>query len=66
MAAVPVMGGRRRARVELAGALPDPTHVPRGCRFHPRCPEATATCPEREPDLRQTDPGRMVACHLYG
>ncbi len=22
----------------LTGEAPDPTHIPAGCRFHPRCP----------------------------
>jgi len=65
MAAAPLMGARTRERRLLAGAVPDPTAAPRGCRFHPRCPQAMAACREQEPLLRETDPGRSVACHLY-
>ncbi len=25
--------------VVLSGEIPDPTRIPAGCRFHPRCPE---------------------------
>lgn len=28
-----------RERVELVGQVPDPIDVPKGCRFHPRCPK---------------------------
>jgi ABC-type dipeptide/oligopeptide/nickel transport system ATPase component len=28
----------RRGMVILTGEPPDPTRVPGGCRFHPRCP----------------------------
>ena len=30
--------GRRVQRPLLAGEPPDPTRIPDGCRFHPRCP----------------------------
>jgi oligopeptide/dipeptide ABC transporter ATP-binding protein len=56
-------GGRGRAIV--AGEVPDATHVPGGCRFHPRCPHAFAPCgPDgTEPVLRRA--GDVdVACYL--
>ena len=64
--AVPVMGGRRtRQRTPLAGPPSDAIHLPRGCRFHPRCPSAFAACRERDPQLQQVADGRNVACHLF-
>ncbi len=65
MAAAPAMGTRRRERIPLTGAVPNPIDLPRGCRFHPRCPKAMAICREQDPSLKQTDDGRTVACHLY-
>ena len=35
---------RRRQRVILRGERPDPSEIPPGCRFHPRCPVAIDTC----------------------
>jgi len=64
MAAVPVMGGRKRDRVQLVGAVPNPMQLPSGCRFHPRCPHATDICREQDPALRELAPGRLAACHL--
>ncbi len=29
---------------ELSGTVPNPINPPRGCRLHPRCPVATASC----------------------
>ena len=31
----------RLEAVVLAGEIPDPTRIPAGCRFHPRCPAVT-------------------------
>jgi oligopeptide/dipeptide ABC transporter ATP-binding protein len=65
MTAVPVMGARRRQRVRLDGAVPNPIDLPGGCRFHTRCPKVSPRCREVEPALRPIDGGREVACHLY-
>ncbi len=40
-----------RDRVTLEGEPPDPEELPSGCRFAPRCPNATDLCREQEPDL---------------
>jgi peptide/nickel transport system ATP-binding protein len=65
MAAAPVMGTRRRERVELEGALPNAMNVPSGCRFHPRCPHRMPVCADVDPALKVTAAGRQVACHLF-
>jgi len=65
--AVPVMGGRwSRSHTRLVGALPDAVRLPRGCRFHPRCPQAMDVCRENEPVLQRVAAGHDVACHLHG
>ncbi|MBI2740304.1 MAG: ABC transporter ATP-binding protein [Rhodospirillales bacterium] len=33
----------------LGRAVPDPSRLPTGCRFHPRCPVAMPVCSTREP-----------------
>ena len=55
----------RRLEV-IAGSVPDPSSIPTGCRFHPRCPDFMAgVCEQREPALVQIDAGQQVRCHLY-
>ena len=45
---VPKRDPRDRTRPQiLTGETPNPTHVPPGCRFHPRCPEVFDRCPRR-------------------
>ena len=56
---------RRRARITIAGDVPDAIVVPAGCRFHPRCPFREPRCEEVTPPLKEVSPGRFVACHLF-
>jgi oligopeptide/dipeptide ABC transporter ATP-binding protein len=48
----------------LPGDPPNPLAIPRGCRFHPRCPIAEPRCREEPPALRPLVASRRVACHL--
>jgi peptide/nickel transport system ATP-binding protein len=49
--------------VGLGDAYPDPTNIPPGCRFHPRCPRAFSQCSKTSPDNICKD-GRLVECLL--
>lgn len=46
----------------IMGTVPNPLHMPLGCRFNPRCPDAVDICRQKEPPLGKTDSGRQVAC----
>lgn len=48
----------------VAGEPPDPANPPKGCRFHPRCPEARAVCRQEEPVLLEGRDMHLVACHI--
>ena len=60
--------------VVLTGEIPDPTHIPGGCRFHPRCPAladgsaaAAGVAQKCESEPLETLPAtghHRVACHL--
>jgi peptide/nickel transport system ATP-binding protein len=41
--------------VGLGQTAPDPSNIPRGCRFHPRCPKAFADCAVTMPEMRGHD-----------
>jgi oligopeptide/dipeptide ABC transporter ATP-binding protein len=63
--AVPVAHpAARRQRQLIEGDVPSPTNPPPGCRFHPRCPVAVASCRTRTPELQSVGPARAAACHL--
>jgi oligopeptide/dipeptide ABC transporter ATP-binding protein len=57
--------GRREPRILLQGEIPNALNPPSGCRFHTRCPQASAVCKEVEPALREVEPGHQVRCHLF-
>jgi oligopeptide/dipeptide ABC transporter ATP-binding protein len=56
-------GGEREL---LKGELPDPTAVPPGCRFHPRCPKRFEPCDRVDPPLlRAGGRDQLAACLLH-
>jgi oligopeptide/dipeptide ABC transporter ATP-binding protein len=62
---VPVAGGRGQREL-LRGELPDPTNVPSGCRFHPRCPKRFEPCDRVDPELYAAGgPDQLAACLLH-
>ncbi|MFT4181864.1 MAG: ATP-binding cassette domain-containing protein [Rhizobium sp.] len=54
--------GRHRTRPPIAGEVPKPDAVLRGCVFRNRCGEASAICTTERPRPRQVQ-GRTVSCH---
>ena len=63
LSAIPTI--ERRDRIVLRGEIPDPSHPPKGCRFHTRCPIAKPECKEKELNLREITKGHFIACHLF-
>lgn len=53
----------KRERLEvIGGATPAPSNFPSGCRFHPRCPDATDQCRGAMPVLEARDGRARVRC----
>jgi peptide/nickel transport system ATP-binding protein len=69
---VPEAGGIDRPF--LQGEPPDPTKIPPGCRFNPRCPSLAegraaaagvdGQCVREDLELEEIEPGHFAACHL--
>ena len=52
-------------RIVLEGDVPDPSNVPGGCRFHPRCPHKIGdVCEREEPAVHEANDGHGIKCHL--
>ena len=47
----------RAPQQNIRGELPSPLDPPSGCRFHPRCPQATERCREEAPQWKELEPG---------
>jgi len=63
LSAVPVPDPRRRSqRIVLEGDVADPSDLPQGCHFHPRCRYATEACKTETPPLTEITPGHSVRC----
>jgi peptide/nickel transport system ATP-binding protein len=62
MSAFPSIKGEKRKLVTLPGEPPDLLDPPPGCRFHPRCPQATSVCREEMPTFEDMGGGHFVAC----
>jgi len=49
----------------IKGLMPDPTNLPTGCPFHPRCPKVVSECSKRVPKITEVEPGHYVNCLLF-
>lgn len=59
---IPQEGMAKGSLAGIPGAVPSAMTFPEGCRFHPRCPRASAACRAGQPPILARGEGR-VACH---
>lgn len=65
LSATPIPNPRKakaRERIILEGDVPNPLNMPKGCKFHTRCPIASEECALEEPLLEEKRSERFVAC----
>jgi oligopeptide transport system ATP-binding protein len=63
---VPVLGRKgKKILIPIKGMVPTPDQVIPGCPFEPRCPRAMSICREKQPQLREIQPGHLASCWLY-
>ena len=48
----------------IAGLMPDPTNLPKGCPFSPRCEQCMDCCLENKPPVF-VEGTHKIACYLY-
>jgi peptide/nickel transport system ATP-binding protein len=69
VASLPRLGSRAalgRTRLkEIAGVVPAITNFPDGCRFNPRCTQATEICRTVAPETDLLGAGGLVRCHHH-
>ncbi|HVY69888.1 MAG TPA: ABC transporter ATP-binding protein [Verrucomicrobiae bacterium] len=59
---VPKLGADVARLTAIPGTVPQLGAWPGGCRFHPRCPIAQASCRTDSPALREINPGHQARC----
>ena len=62
---LPNIENREAELKPIPGLMPDPTHLPEGCTFAPRCPHAGSRCRQEAPPILTPEEGRSVRCWLY-
>jgi oligopeptide/dipeptide ABC transporter ATP-binding protein len=62
LASVPRAHDTRANLAVISGSPPDPSHLPSGCAFHPRCALAEERCRHAVPDLQVLGDGHRAAC----
>ena len=56
----------RKAKLKpIKGLMPDPSNLPGGCSFHPRCEYAMEICSKERPKKIFRTDEHFVECHLY-
>ncbi|HQC35909.1 MAG TPA: ABC transporter ATP-binding protein, partial [Bacillota bacterium] len=64
-ASIPNLSSRASRLVPIPGLMPDPTNLPEGCVFAPRCSHCMEICKTRHPGVF-TKGTHKVCCHLFG
>ncbi|MFR1324435.1 MAG: ABC transporter ATP-binding protein, partial [Ezakiella massiliensis] len=49
----------------IPGATPDPTDLPKGCKFHPRCTHCMEKCKTQDPKIYEVEEDHFVKCFLF-
>jgi len=56
----------RQARLKpIQGLMPDPSNLPEGCAFAPRCPYATEACKLKQPEGKWVTDTHYISCTAY-
>ena len=62
---IPSLTGHARRLKPIEGLMPDPTVLPQGCPFAPRCTRCMDVCRREAPPVWESG-GHRICCHLYG
>ena len=63
--AAPSFNKKKENKAKLTGDLPSPANLPKGCKFHTRCPHCMPECAEKIPNKTSFSDTHSVKCFLY-
>lgn len=61
---IPYIDDNRDRLDTISGLMPDPTNLPAGCKFHPRCSRVMDKCRHQQPPSVNRN-GHKASCWLY-
>ena len=61
--AIPNLQEETERLTPIEGLMPDPTDLPAGCKFHPRCNQCMEECKKEKPFI-YTDADHIIKCNL--
>ena len=61
---LPDINNRHEELKPIKGLIPDPTNLPSGCPFHPRCNYAKECCRKEPPGRKWVSDTHYICCHL--
>lgn len=59
---IPTLDKNVKRLEPIPGLMPDPSDLPSGCSFHPRCPFCTEVCMQTNPEMVEISEGHHVRC----
>lgn len=62
---IPRLTAKKKRLEPIQGLMPDPTDLPAGCKFSPRCKQCREICRQREPGVYR-EGTHAIKCFLYG
>ncbi|HPU01381.1 MAG: ABC transporter ATP-binding protein [Firmicutes bacterium] len=62
---LPDIRNRKNQLQPIPGLMPDPTNLPRGCSFAPRCRYVSDACREAQPTKHQVSETHVIYCSAY-
>jgi oligopeptide/dipeptide ABC transporter ATP-binding protein len=65
MRTIPRIDEYQTTLLEIEGEVPSVINPPKGCRFHPRCPNVMDICRRERPDEYFVEDNHAVSCFLY-
>ena len=62
---IPDLTHKTKRLTPIPGQMTDPSRLPEGCKFHPRCQHCMEICKMSNPAVTKVGEGHLIKCHLY-
>jgi len=62
---LPNLANRKAKLKPIKGLMVDPSNLPKGCAFNPRCEYASEVCFVKDPVRRSVSDTHYICCHAY-